>query len=313
LETSYRFLLPEMGRIDPMVDKAEFWKLARRTGVSVPDTHILRGSPDLETFLADCDCTCRWVVKPFQKSDAFEARFGKAQFLGSEKEWAVFADAYSEISVPTLVQTMIPGPDTNVLFCLVVFDDASQPVLTFCGRKIRQYKPVVGNTASAEPYRSADVLEQTVRFFERNGFIGMGSLEFKLHERDGRLYAIEPTVGRTNLQSEVAVINGVNLPAAYYWVCRALEKKLDGVLQKARESRRHRVWMRLGADCKSSWYYRRHKMLSLSEWLYPYTRKIELAVFRWTDPWPSLYEASRWLVSRAKRLAKFLIVGNVVM
>ena len=48
------------------------------------------------------------------------------------------------------------------------------------------------------------------------GFRGMGSLEFKRHARTGDYYMIEPTACRTDYQSELATLNGVNLPAIQY-------------------------------------------------------------------------------------------------
>ena len=44
----------------------------------------------------------------------------------------------------------------------------------------------------------------------------MGSMEYKRDERDGRFYMVEPTVGRTDFQEEVATVNGCNMPLSAY-------------------------------------------------------------------------------------------------
>jgi D-aspartate ligase len=44
----------------------------------------------------------------------------------------------------------------------------------------------------------------------------LGSLEFKLDEAARRFVIIEPTVGRTDWQEEIATLNGVNLPLIAY-------------------------------------------------------------------------------------------------
>ena len=41
-------------------------------------------------------------------------------------------------------------------------------------------------------------------------------MEYKRDARSGRYYMIEPTVGRTDFQEEVATLNGINIPAAAY-------------------------------------------------------------------------------------------------
>jgi hypothetical protein len=115
---------------------------------------------------------------------------------------------------------------------------------------------------------------------------GMGSIEFKYSAGDGRLYAIEPTLGRTDLQSEAAVVNGCNLPAMHYYDLTEDKIGLKGALERARSSTQRRVWMRFGADVRSA----RSSILSgnftLLEWLRPFRRPISFAVFRWNDPLP---------------------------
>ena len=49
-------------------------------------------------------------------------------------------------------------------------------------------------------------------------------MEYKRDIRDSRFYMVEPTVGRTDFQEEVATINGANLPYAAY--CHELEQPL---------------------------------------------------------------------------------------
>jgi len=44
----------------------------------------------------------------------------------------------------------------------------------------------------------------------------MCSMEFKHDRQIGKFFMIEPTVGRTDWQEEVATLNGVNIPLAAY-------------------------------------------------------------------------------------------------
>ena len=62
----------------------------------------------------------------------------------------------------------------------------------------------------------AELSALTDRFFDTVGFAGIGSMEYKRDARDGCFYMVEPTVGRTDYQEEIATLNGVNIPLAAY-------------------------------------------------------------------------------------------------
>src|SRR5262249_19137329 len=81
-----------------------------------------------------------------------------------------------------------------------------------------QWPVLVGGTASCIPAPgvAAELSELTERFFATVGFTGVGSMEYKRDTRDGRFFMIEPTVGRTDYQEEIATLNGVNIPLAMF-------------------------------------------------------------------------------------------------
>jgi predicted ATP-grasp superfamily ATP-dependent carboligase len=56
----------------------------------------------------------------------------------------------------------------------------------------------------------------TQQVLDRAGLVGLGSVEVKRDRRDGRYYITEPTVGRPNLQSNVATAAGLNMAVIAY-------------------------------------------------------------------------------------------------
>jgi hypothetical protein len=66
------------------------------------------------------------------------------------------------------------------------------------------------------PEASDELSALTDAFFDRVGFVGLGSMEYKRDTRDNRFYMVEPTVGRTDYQEEIAALNGVNIPLTAY-------------------------------------------------------------------------------------------------
>ena len=117
-----------------------------------------------------------------------------------------------------IVQEWSGAGDEQIMFCLQ-YVGADGPVASFVGRKLRSWPPMFGGTASCTvaPEEVRDRLSRmTSRFFAVTGFQGMGSMEFKIDPRDDTPYLIEPTVGRTDFQEEVATVNGVNVPLAAF-------------------------------------------------------------------------------------------------
>ena len=56
----------------------------------------------------------------------------------------------------------------------------------------------------------------TLAFAEQAGFDGMGSIEYKWDDNHRRFVMVEPTVGRTDWQEEIATLSGVNIPLSAY-------------------------------------------------------------------------------------------------
>jgi predicted ATP-grasp superfamily ATP-dependent carboligase len=157
------------------------------------------------------------VLKPLTKSDAWERRYKKAYRFDAFAPLQQFMSGID--SAPSIiVQEWIDGSDSDVYFTLVYRDQSQQTCASFTGRKIRQWPPQVGGTASctAAPEFEQELSALTTRFFDAVGFVGMGSMEFKRDQRSGRFVMVEPTVGRSDYQEEVATLNGVNVVRATY-------------------------------------------------------------------------------------------------
>jgi hypothetical protein len=63
--------------------------------------------------------------------------------------------------------------------------------------------------AGGMPVWVVDTKRSNPARFQESGF---GGIEYKRDARDGRFLIIEPTVGRTDWQEEVATLAGVNIP-----------------------------------------------------------------------------------------------------
>lgn len=216
----YRITFPAHDILTALMRKEEFQQLAQDLGYAIPGAVHLRSEADLGK-LAALRYPC--VLKPAVKDYAYGARFKKAYVVADAEE---AADKFREIApvlADLIVQEWIEGSDSDIYFCLQYIDARHEQVASFVGRKLRSWPPRIGGTASctAAPEFHRELTDTTAAFFRDVGFVGMGSMEYKRDARDGRFYMVEPTVGRTDFQEEVATVNGFNLPLAAY--CREIE------------------------------------------------------------------------------------------
>ncbi len=215
LAPHFRLRQPEHERLMALMHKQGFQELAEALGAPVPPTVRLQGKADLARIHA-LKYPC--VFKPSKKDYGYGARFKKAYKVSSPDEVIALYEEIHPVLADMVVQEWIEGSDADIYFCLQYIGQNGEPVASFSGRKIRAWPPRVGGTASCTAaWEVADELAgMTSEFFRQVGFVGMGSMEYKRDTRDGRFYMVEPTVGRTDFQEEVACLNGVNIPAAAY-------------------------------------------------------------------------------------------------
>ena len=211
----FRITLPEHEQLAALMHKQSFQSLAKQLGCHIPQAVQIRSEADLRALI-----TLRFpcVLKPSLKDYGYGARFKKAYVVQSADEASMLFREIAPVLSDLIVQEWIEGSDSDIYFCLQYIGANQETVAAFSGRKIRSWPPRVGGTASctSAPEHHDELTSMTEQFFRQVGFTGMGSMEYKRDARDGRFYMIEPTVGRTDFQEEVATINGTNIPLAAY-------------------------------------------------------------------------------------------------
>jgi D-aspartate ligase len=213
LDGLFHIRLPSRDTLDALLDKTEFQRLAQSSGARIPSGASLRSPRDLDA-VSKLRFPC--VLKPASKNYAYGARFSKAYVVTSVDEVERLYGEIAPVMPDMIVQEWIDGEDSDIFFCLQYIGRNNDLVASFVGRKIRSWPPRIGGTASciAAPDRAKELTDATTQFFRSVQFQGMGSMEFKRDRRDGQFYMVEPTVGRTDFQEEVATVNDVNIPLA---------------------------------------------------------------------------------------------------
>jgi D-aspartate ligase len=213
LEPCYRFLLPSEAAVDLLNDKGKFHDFAEQQGFPVPRGVVVTAASGLARL---DQIAAPVVVKPARKTALQHPRLDRATRFDSMDEARAHCAALLKQNADAIVQRWIEGPDHGIYFCLFFCDGAGQPLRIFTGRKLSAYPPGAGSTATcvAAPEVRAELEALTVRLTTMVKFAGMGGLEFKRNEHTGEFVIIEPTVGRTDWQEEIAALSGVNIPMA---------------------------------------------------------------------------------------------------
>jgi D-aspartate ligase len=209
--------LPSRDCVETLMNKQVFQGFAERSGLPVPKTRLLSAGA------SEADCaglTFPCILKPAMKNAAYFAQFKKAYVVQNPAETLEIFGKMHEIGLDAVLQEWIVGDEDSIHFYLGYFGADSEPVAGFSGRKILSWPPKYGGTACCipAPEAEADIAPIARRVFKATGYRGMGSVEFKKDQRSGQFFIVEPTIGRTNFQSELATLNGVNLPLTQYCV-----------------------------------------------------------------------------------------------
>jgi D-aspartate ligase len=214
LESDFRIPLPNHRCICELLHKAGFHEIAEMHGFSVPRTLAIREEGDLARL---SEITFPAVIKPGTKEAFLANKAPRAsRVFGIEHAYAV-CRSILRTTPDLIVQEWVAGPESDIYFCLQ-YRAPGTTVISFTGRKLRCWPPDIGSTASciAAPEAAGALEPLTTEFFNRTGFIGMCSMEYKRDGRTGAFVMIEPTVGRADWQEEVATLNGMNIPLAAY-------------------------------------------------------------------------------------------------
>jgi D-aspartate ligase len=215
LSKLFRLRLPTEESVKLLSSKAGFHDFSLRHKFPVPRTAILESKSDI-ALLDQLQFPC--IVKPDDKRNALNGNKERAIRVESLTKAREFATAMLETPGGIVVQEWIEGAESNIYFTLFYRGADGRAVAMFTGRKLSCYPRNVGSTAVCVSAPEArNILEpMTLQFAECAGMDGMGSMEYKWDDHRRKFVMIEPTVGRTDWQEEIATLCGVNIPFAAY-------------------------------------------------------------------------------------------------
>ncbi len=292
LEPYFRFNLPAKEDLQRLNDKQGFSAFALENGLRVPEAVYVASAGELDEVAKRLRFPL--IVKPLEKGRDFDEFFGSRAITVSDEEMLKQRFTGFAWQCGTLVQEYVPGGPSDIHFCLLYLDEHSNPLCHFVGCKIRIWPLKTGNTASAEPADCPEILETAFTAFNKAGMRGICSLEFKRHTQTGDFFIIEPTIGRTDWQSEVAPANGINIPYVAY--CDLLGLPVPGQQLQNEPVK----WIDYVNDYRAAEAAIAAGTLSHSEYKYSMQRPRVFALFAWDDPIPRLSAIFKQVKAKAR-------------
>ena len=212
------FIVPLPSWIDgeTMMDKTLFHQWAMKNGVEVPRSEIVASAEDISRLTSELIFPC--ILKPLVRTAAWDNAYRNNKFFFINSQYEVdellrLPDLF-HYSPRYLLQEWIPGEDSDVFFVLFALNDNSSVLVEYAGQKNWQWPPLEGSTAVCHLIDDEKLVSLARRIVVGLGMVGLGSVEFKRDPRDGRLLVTEPTVGRNDYQSGVALVGKKNPTAA---------------------------------------------------------------------------------------------------
>jgi len=223
LAPHYRFRMPSPAMVSTLSDKAAFQAFAEAHDLRVPRAIVVERDNDIDAISG---LELPVIIKPADKRPVHLGQVERINWVDNAGDAMAVCHRMLRAAGTLLVQEWIDGPDSSIYFALFYCGATAQSRRLFFGRKIAASPPGLGSTAVCVPAAEATDLLQplTEKFIALTDYQGLGSVEFKWDSRTRRFVIIEPTVGRTDWQEEIATFNGVNLPLAAY--CHELDLPL---------------------------------------------------------------------------------------
>lgn len=305
--SEYFFInLPSTDIVNLLMDKRMFFHKSKENNWPIPATWMLSSMEELETVIEVVQYPV--ILKPQLKNSLFRRHSPQKAYKVFNRDQLVSAyKLVAQWEPEVIIQEWIEGGDDRIAYCLSYYGKDGKAKSLFAGRKLRQWPIECGNTAIAAPAPddwTDSLLKITDDIFTQVGFKGLGSIEFKMRLDDDQPLIMEPTVGRTNYQNEIAVLNGENIPVKAY---------LDLVgrpdLTTTKQQTKNVKLIDGIREFKAARQYYQLKRISLAGWLSDRSGKKQYMLFRCSDPGPffaSLLTGTRHSV---KRFASFLLTS----
>ena len=299
-----QFLFPAMNPklIRELSSKEGMSRLAKKHGVPTPEAAFPKSRQEVVEFISRA--TFPVMVKGVYASVLWKATGEKMFIVRSGSELLEKYDAAEDSANPNwMLQEYIPGGDDTVWMLDGYFNDRSECVVAFTGKKIRQYPVGHGSTSLGICLENETVRKTTTEFMKKLGYKGILDIGYRYDARDGqyKLLDVNPRIGST--ARLFVAENGMD-------VARALYLDLTGQPVTPGTAREGRKWFVEDQDLISCLRYRRQGKLTFKEWINSFRGVEEAGFYASDDLYPCVTRAAQLCGQGFQKMCRFVALGT---
>jgi D-aspartate ligase len=261
-----------------LLDKLSTYESAREAGIPVPGFWFARSLTDLQQALEQCRFPV--ILKP--RLSHHSAKIGRKHVRVNDiSQLAREYMRLSGLGLSVVIMEFIPGGDDRLCSYYTYMDADGRPLVHFTKRVARRYPINAGRGTYHETTWNPEAAALGERFFRHIGLRGLGNIEFKRDDRDGKLKIIEANARFTAADALVCA-SGIALAPLIY-------DRLTGrsPIPPAQYRRGMVLWYPL-EDFFAFLELRRNGMCCWSDWLSSVCRTDVFPYWDMRDPLPSL-------------------------
>lgn len=270
LKKHFEFEMPDHDTINKLVTKDGLQSVSKQFNIPAPQTIINIKPSKIEKVAREI--TYPVIIKPTESTYWHTPQFTKFQnpslidarakvFLCQTS--AELIDTYHRVVAiddRIIIQEMIPGEDSRLVYFSFYIDREGKPLGIFAGRKHRVIPTNFGSASYVRSLYDPELFEIGLELLSNTHYRGLGGIEFKKDPRDEKYKLIEFNA-RFGMWDGLSVRCGVDLPYISY--CAALRKPIKPQLS----FRNGVIWIDWQRDLRASIAYYRKQQLSLGDWI----------------------------------------------
>jgi D-aspartate ligase len=279
LEPWYIFPAQSRALVHSLCSKREMYRLARRLHIPTPLTLCPQAGSDWFQWQKRLDLP---VMVKGSDCQLFRRGSKTKLIVRTRQQFLELYDSLRNTAAPDLIiQEYIRGGEDTVWMFNGYFNERSECLVSFTGKKLRQCPAYTGVTSLGSSQRNEVIAETAKKLMKAVGYQGIVDMDFCYDARDGRykLLDVNPRIGST---FRLFVSDeGMDVARACY---------LDLTSQNVPSApvRDGRKWIVEDFDLVASWRYYRDGKLTFRDWLSSLRGIHESAFFAADDPLPAL-------------------------
>lgn len=271
LHEYYEYVMPAHDTVERLVTKDGLYTVALECGIPAPQTVFLNERTDIRAVADSVPYPA--VLKPTEstywhspqitkllRSGLLGAR-AKVVLCHNAAELLAAHERLAALDPRLVVQEVIPGEDSRLVYFSFCLDRESRPLGIFAGRKYRVIPTGFGSASYVRSLHDPELVEIGISLLQATRYQGLGGIEFKKDCRDERYKLIEFNV-RFGMWDGLSVKCGVDLPYLAY------RDALHLPVEPQLAYRENIIWIDWQRDVRAAIAYWRNGQLSLGEWLH---------------------------------------------